>query len=352
MRIAAVEVRALATPLTRPYTIAFETTEAVEMVLVRVVAEDGSVGLGTGTPAEAVTGESFAACRAALADHDWLVGGELESWPRLLAELARRWPAAPAARAAVDIALHDLWARRLGRPLVDLLGRCHDALPTSVTIGIQDVAHTLAEAEEHVGRGFRVLKIKLGHSLEEDLERLRRLRERFPQVALRTDANQGYSLAQLGRYLPAVEPLGVEFTEQPVPPASLPALAHLPAEQRARLAADESLHDERDALRLAAAPVPCGIFNVKLMKCGGIRPALGIARIAEAARLELMWGCMDESVVGIAAALHAAFASPATRHLDLDGSLDLARDPARGGFVLQAGVLRTVEAPGLGVELA
>lgn len=352
MRIAAVECRLVAAPLTRPYTIAFETTDAVEMVLVRVVAEDGSVGLGTGTPAEAVTGESFAACTAALADGAWLVGRELETWPLLLRELAVRWPAAPAARAAVDMALFDLWARRLGRPLVDLLGRCHASLPTSITIGILDVARTLAEAEEYVGRGFRVLKVKLGRSLEEDLERLRRLRERFPRVGLRTDANQGYSLAELERYLAAVKGLEIEFTEQPVPPADLPALARLPPGQRARLAADESLHDERDALRLAAPPAPCGILNVKLMKCGGLRPALGIARIAEAAGLQLMWGCMDESVVGIAAALHAAFASPATRHLDLDGSLDLARDPARGGFVLEDGALRTLDAPGLGVELA
>ena len=85
------------------------------------------------------------------------------------------------------------------------------------------------------------------------------------------------------------------------------------------------------------------------MKSGGSAAALRIAAIAETAGIRLMWGCMDESVVGIAAALHAAFASPATRWLDLDGSLDLARDFARGGFVLEGGVMRTTGAPGLGV---
>ena len=85
------------------------------------------------------------------------------------------------------------------------------------------------------------------------------------------------------------------------------------------------------------------------MKCGGVRPALRIAAIAEAAGVELMGGCMDESVVSIAAALHAAFASPATRYLDLDGSLDLARDVATGGFVLEDGRMRTTGAVGLGV---
>jgi L-alanine-DL-glutamate epimerase-like enolase superfamily enzyme len=80
-----------------------------------------------------------------------------------------------------------------------------------------------------------------------------------------------------------------------------------------------------------------------------VRPALRIAAIAEAAGVDLMWGCMDESVISIAAALHAAFASPATRYLDLDGSLDLARDVVDGGFVLEGGVMRTTDAPGLGV---
>src|SRR5206468_7134662 len=112
---------------------------------------------------------------------------------------------------------------------------------------------------------------------------------------------------------------------------------------------DESLHDEQDALELVRPTRACGIFNIKLMKCGGIQPARGIARIAELAGVRLMWGCMDESRISIAAALHAALASPATRYLDLDGSLDLARDVVSGGFTLEKGVMRTTGAPGLGV---
>ena len=88
-----------------------------------------------------------------------------------------------------------------------------------------------------------------------------------------------------------------------------------------RIAADESLLNEEDARWLAAPPRACGIFNIKLMKCGGIRPALRMAAIAQAAGVDLMWGCMDESRISIAAALHAALSCPATRYLDLDGSL-------------------------------
>src|SRR5262249_9506833 len=150
-----------------------------------------------------------------------------------------------------DMAILDLWARALGRPLVDVLGRAHNALPTSITIGIKGVAETLAEAAEYLERGFHILKVKLGASPDEDIERLRRLRERWPAVVLRTDVNMGYALGQLRRYLAAIEPLAIEFTEQPLPPDRLAQVAALPAEVRARLAADESLIGEEDALRLA-----------------------------------------------------------------------------------------------------
>ncbi len=87
------------------------------------------------------------------------------------------------------------------------------------------------------------------------------------------------------------------------------------------------------------------------MECGRSAPATQSAAIARLAGIDLMWACMEESIVGIAAALHAALASPATRYLDLDGHLDLARDLVTGGFVLQDGELGLTDNPGLGVEM-
>jgi len=358
MRITRVETRPLAVRLSRPYTIAFKRIAAVEMMAVRVTDEEGRVGLGSATPEPAVTGETFAACRAALEQggQGWLLGADVRTLPALCRRLATELESTPAARAALDMALHDLWAQHLGLPLADALGRAHQALPTSITIGIKDTVEALAEAVEYRARGFRILKVKLGHDLDADLERLRALRAAMgPGMAIRADANQGYDLAALRRYLGATRDLGIEFLEQPLParPADAsPELLVLGGEERRALAADESLLDERDALRLAQPPLAYGIYNLKLMKHGGVRPALRIAAIAETAGIDLMWGCMDESVVGIAAALHAAFACPNTRHLDLDGSFDLAEDFARGGFVLEDGMLRTTGAPGLGVAAA
>jgi L-alanine-DL-glutamate epimerase-like enolase superfamily enzyme len=250
------------------------------------------------------------------------------------------------------MALHDLAARAQGLPLADVLGRAHHLLPTSITIGIKPTDEALRELDEYLGRGFRAIKVKIGRDLPADIERLQRLRARMgPGIGLRADANQGYTLAQVRQLLAATAGLDLELVEQPIAAADTAQLATLPERDRQRLCADEALLGPADALRLAAPPQPCGHFNIKLMKCGGVTAARRIADVAELAGIGLMWGCMDESCISIAAALHAAFASPATRFLDLDGSFDLARDVARGGFLLEDGALRTTSDSGLGVTL-
>jgi L-Ala-D/L-Glu epimerase len=353
MRIVAVSSRQENFGLTRPYAIAFARVESVANMIVEIRTASGRVGLGAAAPEARVTGETFEACRASLGERElsWLVGRDARQAARLCREAGERMPGLPAACAAVDIALHDLFAQHLELPLADALGRAHDALATSITIGIKGVGETLAEAEEYLGRGFTIVKVKTGLDVEQDVERLIRLREKLGrQILIRADANQGYTRLETIEFFEKTASLDLEFVEQPMPANAVPALRELPETLRQRIAADESLLDESDALSLAASRSACGIFNIKLMKCGGIRPALRIAAIAETAGIDLMWGCMDESRISIAAALHAAFASPATRYLDLDGSLDLARDVVEGGFLLENGVMRTTGAPGLGVR--
>jgi L-Ala-D/L-Glu epimerase len=340
--------------LTRPYTIAYERIESVQNLFVHLQAQDGSVGLGVASPAREVTGEGVQECGRALADNleGLLLGTDIRHVKTRLRDIEKAMPAAPAARAAIDMALHDLWAKHLDLPLVDLLGRVHRSLPTSITVGIESVEEALEEAAEYIGRGFRILKVKIGQTMEEDVERLHRMRQKMGrEIIIRVDANQGYSVDQFENFLKQTASLELEFIEQPLEARDLDGMRRLPEAVRERVAADESLLDARDALTCLAPPRPFGIYNIKLMKCGGIAPAMQIAEIAHLAGIDLMWGCMDESIVGIAAALHAALASPATRYLDLDGHLDLARDLVTGGFVLQDGELGLTDRPGLGVEL-
>lgn len=351
MKITRIESWREALPLTRPYTIATRTVEAVTLFFVRLHTGTGLVGYGSAAPVVGVTGETDAACAKALDQIDRSFrGADLRHLGRLTQGLARAYPDTPAARAAVDMACLDAFTKHLGVPLVDFFGRCHDALPTSITIGIKPTQETLAEADEYLGRGFRCLKVKLGHDFAEDLDRLRQLRAHIGSgVLIRVDPNQGYTREETQRLLPWLDRLDLEFVEQPMPRGA--ETRALPEPLRDRLALDESLHGEADALALAAPPRAGGIFNIKLMKCGGPTAARRLATFAETAGIALMWGCMDESAVSIAAALHTAYASPATRYLDLDGSFDLARDLAEGGFRVQDGYLHLLDRPGLGVIL-
>ncbi|MFH1155137.1 MAG: dipeptide epimerase [Pseudomonadota bacterium] len=338
--------------LTRPYTIAYETVNSVENLFVALEADNGITGIGAGSPAEDVTGETMAAGEKALADNlePIIGGGDVRHFRSMLRKLSRVLAKTPAAMAAADIALHDLVAKALGLPLADLLGRVHQSLPTSITIGIKPVQETLAEAGEYLARGFSILKIKTGLDVEQDIERILRLHEAFgSDILMRVDANQGYGVLEFQRFFEKTAGL-VEFVEQPLNAKDLKGMRTLPADVRRLCAADESLLQPESTLDLLQAPRPFGIFNIKLMKCGGIAPGLEIAAMAGHAGIDLMWGCMDESIVSIAGALHAALASGATRYLDLDGSLDLARDIVNGGFILENGWLRTVDEPGLGVK--
>ena len=340
--------------LTRPYSIAYETIDAVENIFVYLALDNGKWGIGSGSPAAFITGENIAMSRGVLQNNleALVINKDIASYKDICKSMSRKLKTTPAARAAIDIALHDAWSRFNEKPLVEILGRSHQSFLTSITIGIKSLQETLSEAIEYVDRGFRILKVKTGASVTEDIELIRKLREAVGKnILVRVDANQGYTSENLIQFAKGTASENVEFIEQPLPNDKDSDMMQVSEEIRIQCAADESLHHPDDAENLAAEPHLFGIYNIKLMKSGGIYPALEIANTAHRSGINLMWGCMDESRISISAALHAALACPATTYLDLDGSLDLARDLVTGGFVLTDGYLSVSDAHGLGVKL-
>jgi L-Ala-D/L-Glu epimerase len=338
---------------TKPYTIAFKTIDEVLNAFVEIELDNGITGIGAGNPSEYVTGESFEQCQDALQEKNlhFLVGRDIRELNQLTFEVTNKFPANPAARAAIDIALYDAFTKFLGVPLVKFLGQKIHSLPTSNTIGIKNVEETLKEAQEYGERGFTVLKVKLGKDVAEDIERIVKLREKFGnKFVIRIDANQGYDVAKTIEFYNKTKHLAVELIEQPLPAKAIDEMRTLPDEIRAILAADESLLTPKNAFELVKQPRATGIFNIKLMKCGGISQGLKIADIGLNAGVDLFWGCNDESIISITAALHLAFSCANTKYIDLDGSLDLARDVVKGGFILKDGVMYCSDKPGLGVE--
>src|SRR5688572_11669527 len=343
MKIKDIKVWSVDLGNTKPYTIAFKTIDEVKNAFVELTLDNGVTGIGAGNPSEYVVGETLNQCLDALRQKNiqFLIGRDIREFNQLLYEVWKKFPENPSARAALDIALHDAFTKHLDIPLVKFLGQKIKKLPTSNTIGIKNVEETLKEAEDYIKRGFKAIKVKVGKDLEEDVERLMKLREKIGNgIALRVDVNQGYTVHEtIELYGRTYDYLNIELFEQPLPAHDIAAMKGLPKEVRHVIAADESLINPVDAIELAQSPRAAGIFNIKLMKCGGINQALKISDVATHKNVELFWGCNDESIVSITAALHAAYACPNTKYIDLDGSLDLGNDVVKGGFVLKDGFM-------------
>jgi L-alanine-DL-glutamate epimerase-like enolase superfamily enzyme len=245
-----------------------------------------------------------------------------------------------AARAAVDMALHDAWGQALNQPLYRLFGLNPERIaPSSFTIAIgpiEELPDRVREADAPV------LKLKLG--TDTDAERLAALRS-LTAAPLRVDANGGWTREQAERLLPLLAEHGVELVEQPLPPGDLEGLQRLSRlRSRPPIFVDESIKSSADVL--AHRGLVEGVV-IKLAKSGGIRPAREHISIARAIGLEVMLGCMIESSVAVTAAAHLA---PLAQYVDLDGPLLIANDPYRG-VRYEHGRLRLPEGAGLGLSL-
>jgi L-alanine-DL-glutamate epimerase-like enolase superfamily enzyme len=353
MKIRSVKTWLQQLPLTKPYTIAYKTIDDTEIVFLEIVLENGIIGIGAANPFAEVVGETPAITLANLQTDfvQQLVGRDIRFFNQLIDEALLQFPHLPGTIAAIDIALHDAFCQFIGISVVDLYGRKVDALPTSITIGIKETAEMLEEAKANLSAGFKIIKIKTGLDVEQDIERVTKLHEQFGnKMLIRVDANQGYSLDNLKHFIHQTKSLSIELIEQPMAVGKENELATLQSTNRKILAADETLLDAATALQLAHPPTPYGIFNIKLMKSGGIRGAREIGLIAAIAGIDLFWGCNDESMVSIAAALQVAYSCSNTKYLDLDGSFDLSSDLVTGGFILKDGLMYCSNKAGLGLS--
>jgi L-alanine-DL-glutamate epimerase-like enolase superfamily enzyme len=354
--IRVIRVEAVPVPfrLAEGYRIAGHSYTTAENIIVKVDTSDGRTGFGCAAPAPEVTGETSAAALEALQDRLLPLlrmsdAGDPAGFARRAPEAA---PGAPSARSACEMALLDLVGLRARVPLVRVLGMKRDHLPTSITLGIDEPGATLERARRHLAAGFRILKLKVGEDWQEDIRMVRLLSQALGSgVLLRADANQGYGEDAARRFLAGVPAGSLELLEQPTPAADLQALRRLTDEFELPIMADESVLGAADARRLVEARA-ADLVNVKLMKSGGIAEAMEIARTTHAAGIGAMIGCMDESRISIAAALHYALAAPNVERADLDGHLDLVDDVATGGVLVKNGaVLPFLDRDGLGVSV-
>lgn len=352
MRITRVDYALTEMRLSEPYAIAYESVSAAVNIFLRLETESGLVGYGCAAPDEQVTGETPA---GVLADFEALLrpatlGENVLRWTRILEDLRQPLAGKPATRAALDMALFDLLAKRAGLPLWQLLGGFRECIATSVTVGILPEAETVAAVKRRVAQGFRSLKLKGGRDVEDDIRRVLRVREVVgPEIELRFDANQGYSVEEALHFVAQVRAARLELLEQPTPKTRPEMLGEVRRAVLLPVMADESLMTLRDAFRLARDDF-ADMVNVKLMKVGGLAEALHINSVARSAGLEVMVSCLDECALAIAAGLHFALARPNVMYADLDGHLDLLDDPSDGAVILRDGFLYPTGGVGLGFD--
>ncbi|MBO4248778.1 dipeptide epimerase [Halomicrobium sp. IBSBa] len=310
-------------PTDDPFEIARGTTTTAAVVTVEITHE-GTTGVGGAAPSE-YYGETADSVCEALDDLRPVV----EAWDdphasqRVANTLATRLPDAAAVRAAVSTALADLAARDLGVPCYRQWGLDPAAAPrTSYTVAIADPETMAERAERAVEAGYDTLKVKVG--TDDDRSRIRAVRRGAPDATLRVDANCAWSPAEAIEQADWLSRRDVQFLEQPVAADDLDGLARVASATSLPVCADESCVAAPDVPRVADA---CDLVTVKLMKCGGVRPAVEQIHAAHAHGLDVLLGCMLESNASIAPAWHLA---PLVEYADLDGAALLSRDPYTG----------------------
>jgi len=331
--------RTVTLALREPFSISRSTDETVESVFVDI-EHDGVVGYGEASPQEHY-GESPESASAFLTEADSLLGDD----PFALDEVEGRLASLPgehAAKAAVDMALHDLCGKVAGVPVWRLLGLRREGPPTSWTIWLGD-PDDMARRTERVGGRFRRLKLKLGAGDGLDVERVRAVRG-VTGLPLQVDVNEGWDLDEALENVEALAGLGVQYVEQPLP-AGDEGGPQLKRASPVPIYVDEECHTLGDIR--GCAERSHGV-NIKLAKSGGIREAVRMAYAAKALDLGVMLGCMVESSVGIAAAAQMASLCD---HVDLDGNLLLGEDPWAGVDFVD-GVQVPSDQAGLGVHEA
>ena len=353
MKIKDIEIYAFDIKLIAPFVISIGRMDSATDVLVRVRTDSGIVGIGEACPFPPITGETqetnIAAARSL---RDMFVGKDplaIEAFVRGAGPIVHTNPSIVA---AFDMALYDILGKAAGLPVYRLLGGGdRTRFETDITVSLETPENMAAEAKTYAERGYRTIKVKVGQDVALDTARIKGIREAVgDKVALRIDANQGWTVPQAKDALERLAEFRIQFCEQPVLASDLAGLREVRRESPIPIMADEALFGASDAIRLIREEA-CDYFNIKLMKAGGIFNSVKIAHIADAAGIKCMVGCMLESRLGLTAAAHVVAANANIWFADLDGNAEHVVDPIVDGVKLERDEIVLPDKPGLGCDV-
>ena len=353
--IQAIEIHKLFVPLKEPFVISLGPIDKVQNIIVIVRTADGCTGYGECSPYMTINGESVDTCyTVGQYFAQVLKGANALDIAGCIDAMDKTIYANSSIKSAFDIALHDIAAQHSGVPLYKFLGgEKNKTLETDMTVSIGDPQKMKADAVKFKAEGFPAIKVKLGGKKEDDIERIKAIREGIGmEHPLRIDANQGWDTPEYAiAVLKALSEFNIEHCEEPISRHRFMELSKVSSSSLIPIMADESCGDEWDAERLIALNA-CQMFNIKLGKSGGFYKGKKIAQLGEAAGMALQVGGFMESRLGMTAAAHLALANEVIHHCDFDTPLMFTEDPVIGGITyLAKGVIDVPDVPGLGAVI-
>ena len=354
MKITDIELGMLRVPLKTPFKTALRTVDTVEDIVVLVRTDSGHTGHGEAPPTAVITGDTHGSIVEAIERHikPRLIGQDISNLNHICGLIQNSMERNTSAKAAVEIAVYDLWGQLHGAPLYQMLGGGDPVITTDITISVDHIDKMVADSIAAVERGFDSLKIKVGKDIGLDIERVKAIHAAVEgRALLRLDANQGWTAKQAVYAMHALEDAGVllELLEQPVKAADIEGLKYVTERVHTPVMADESVFGPSQVFDLIQRRA-ADIINIKLMKTGGISNAVRVADIAALYGVQCMIGCMLESAISVAAAVHLAVAkADAITKVDLDGPSLSQFNPVHGGVVFNESEITITDAPGLGI---
>ena len=354
MKITKVRLGTISVPLRVPFKTALRSVNSVEDIIVEIHTDTGHIGYGEAPPTGAITGDTTGAILGALNDHiiKTIVGKDVDDFENLLQTLNKCIVHNSSAKAAVDMALYDLYGQLYNIPVYKMLGGGKNKIITDITISVNDPDEMARDTKVAIDRGYDTIKVKVGVNPDLDIARLTAVRAAAgPNTLIRIDANQALAPKQAVKLLNKMQDKGldIEFVEQPVKGRDFEGLKYVTERSYVPVMADESVFSVEDAFKIMQMGA-ADLINIKLMKCGGIYNALKIASAAEVYGVECMLGCMLEAKVSVNAAVHLACAKNIITKIDLDGPVLCSEDPVLGGAVFNEKEITLPNAPGLGIK--
>lgn len=354
MKIKDLKIYELELPLIKPFKTALREVSILYTNIIEIHTDTGDIGYGEASPTAVITGDAKGSIIDGIQNYIFpaIKDMDIEDLDNIMKKIDSSMIKNSSPKAAVDMAVYDLFGKHFKIPLYKLFGGARTEFESDITVSLNAPEEMAKDAEEYIKNGYNTLKIKLGKDSLLDIERIKAIVKAVGQdVKIRIDANQGWTAKEAVRTIHRLQAIdfNLELIEQPVPYYDLEGLKFVTDHVDLPIMADEILFSPRDAMTVLKNRA-ADILNIKLMKAGGLHNAAKICAMAEACGVECMIGSMMESRVGITAAAHFGAGKLNVTRADLDASTLLSENPVDGGAMVKGNKLILNDGFGLGIN--